>query len=130
MQLTEQQQGGPAAVSETVSKAEFAESIGVSPGRVSQYLAAGKISGEALVGSGRASRIRFEIAVAQLRERLDPSQMTGNGRQTRLGETPPVVISSAAAARLEAAIATRFDRARDDVLHLLRTIFTSEVPKR
>lgn len=129
MQLTEQQDI-PASASETVSKAEFAELIGVSPGRVSQHIAAGKISGDALVGSGRSSRIRYEIAVAQLRERLDASQMTGNGRQTRLGETPSVVISSATAARLEATIAARFDRARDDVLRLLRANFTSEVPKR
>jgi DNA-binding transcriptional regulator YdaS (Cro superfamily) len=124
MQLTEQQPDVPAVLSETMSKAEFAECIGVSPARVSQYITAGKISGDALVGSGRAARIRFEIAVAQLRERLDPSQMAGNGRNTRLGETP-VVISSAAAARLEAAIAARFDRARDDVLRLLRANFAT-----
>jgi hypothetical protein len=119
----------PVAECETVGKAEFAECVGVSPSRVSQYIAEGKISGDALVGSGRAARIRFEIAVAQLRERLDPSQMAGNGRNTRLGETP-VVISSATAARLEAAIAARFDRARDEVLRLLRANFASEVPKR
>jgi hypothetical protein len=116
------------AVPETVSKAEFAMSIGVTPGRVSQYIATGKISGDALVGSGRASRVRSEIAVAQLRERLDPSQMTGNGK-ARLEETV-AVISSAAAARLEAAIAARFDRARNDVLRLLRLNFASGDPER
>jgi hypothetical protein len=124
MQLTEHQQSA-AAEDETVGKAEFALRIGVTPGRVSQYIAAGKISGDALVGFGRTQRIRPEIAVAQLRERLDPSQMTGNGRKTRLGETPSIVISNARAVRLEAMIAARFDRARDEVLRLLRSEFTS-----
>jgi hypothetical protein len=109
----------------TVGKAEFAAYIGVSPGRVSQYIAEGKISGDALVGPGRASRIRVEIAVAQLRERLDPGQMTGNGKTTRLGEAAPVVISRASAVHLEAAIRARFDRARDDVLRLLRANLSS-----
>ena len=124
--MTDENPGHVASDTATMAKAEFADLIGVSPGRVSQYVAEGKISGEALVGSGRAQRVRPEIAVAQLRERLDPSQMAGNGKGTRLGNTAPVTISRAIAARLEAQIAARFDRARDEALRLLRATFSSD----
>jgi hypothetical protein len=107
----------------TVTKSEFAAAINVSVGRVSQYITEGKLSGDALVGdSRRAQRIRVDVAVAQLRVTLDQSQMLGNGKKTRLEiETAPQVsISPATVAALEAAVTARFDRARDDVLRLLR----------
>ncbi len=74
-----------------VSKSQFAALIRVSPGRVSQMIAEGKIGPEALEGEGRSARIRVEIARAQLRERTDLGQRLGNGLETRLdGALPPV----------------------------------------
>lgn len=73
---------------EAVSKGEFAAIIGVSPGRVSQYLAEGKISASALVGIGRNARINIEQARADLRLTLDVSQRLGNGSETRLDPEP------------------------------------------
>lgn len=67
-----------------VSKGEFAALIGVSPGRVSQYLAEGKISPSALQGVGRSAKIIVEQAKADLRLTLDVSQRLGNGIETRL----------------------------------------------
>lgn len=78
------------AVSDDVfSKGEFARRRNVSPGRVSQWISEGKISGAALVGEGRSARIRESIAVQQLRGKLEPMQMTGNGLSTRLDAPPP-----------------------------------------
>ncbi len=59
---------------EAVRKSTFAKLRGVSPGRVSQWLANGLISGEAIVGAGRSARIIVEIANEQLRERLDQTR--------------------------------------------------------
>lgn len=59
---------------EAVRKSTFAKLLGVSPGRVSQWLADGAISGDAIVGAGRSARIVVEIANEQLRERLDQSR--------------------------------------------------------
>lgn len=67
-----------------VTKGEFARIIGVSPGRVSQYLTEGKISAAALEGSGRSAKIKVEQARADLRLTLDVSQRLGNGIDTRL----------------------------------------------
>lgn len=71
-----------------VSKGEFAAIIGVSPGRISQYLSEGKISQAALEGSGRNAKIRVEQAKADLRLTLDVSQRLGNGIETRLDGHP------------------------------------------
>ena len=80
-----------------VSKGVFANIIGVSPGRVSQYLAEGKITSAALEGSGRNAKIRVEQAKADLRLTLDVSQRLGNGHETRLdsdaGSVPPTASS-------------------------------------
>jgi hypothetical protein len=107
----------------TLSKSDFAERIGVSAGRVSQYIAEGKLTSEALEGEGRMARIRPAIAIEQLKATLDPHQMLGdNGRaKLEIETSAPAVISSADADWLEKAIAARFDRARDDALSLLRT---------
>ena len=67
-----------------IPKGEFARRRGVTPGRVSQWIKEEKIFGPALVGEGRHAKIVEEIAVAQLRQQLDVSQMTGNGLGTRL----------------------------------------------
>ncbi len=68
----------------TLSKGEFARLIGVTPGRVSQYIGDGIIDRSALVGEGRAARVHVERAKEQLRKRLDISQRLGNGIDTRL----------------------------------------------
>lgn len=60
-----------------MSKGEFAAHIGVSPGRISQYIADGKISGDAIEGVGRYAKIRAEVAKHQLQRFLDPSQRFG-----------------------------------------------------
>ena len=72
-----------------VSKGEFAAIIGVSPGRISQYIAAGKITAAALVGAGRNAKIDVERAKADLRGALDVSQRFGNGIDTRLDPDLP-----------------------------------------
>ncbi|MDO3434344.1 hypothetical protein QWJ46_16815 [Rhizobium sp. CBN3] len=67
-----------------VSKSEFAAMINVSPGRVSQFIAAGQISAAAIVGTGQRAKINVDRAKADLRLSLDVSQRLGNGIDTRL----------------------------------------------
>jgi hypothetical protein len=62
---------------ETMTKGAFAAHIGVSAGRISQYIAEGKIYGEALEGDGRSAKIRPAIAQQQLQKTLEPSQRFG-----------------------------------------------------
>lgn len=69
---------------DVVSKGAFAHLCGVSPGRVSQWLSEGKISGAALVGEGPKAQIRVSVAAQQLDRRLDTGQRFGNGLGTRL----------------------------------------------
>lgn len=71
-----------------VTKGKFADMIGVTPGRVSQYIAAGQIGPEALEGEGRNAKIRVAVAVQQLKLRRDVSQSLGNGLGTRLDALP------------------------------------------
>ncbi len=75
-------------MSEVVTKGEFARLRGVTPGRVSQWIADGKIGPEAMEGEGRFARIRVAVATAQLKARLDIGQRFGNGLSTDL--TAPV----------------------------------------
>jgi hypothetical protein len=88
---------------EIVTKSRFAAIAGVSRVRVSQYLAEGKIRGDALVGTGRKARIRVATAMQQLKRNLDPVQHLGaNGRARTAanGDADPVE-HSIKAARLE-----------------------------
>lgn len=62
---------------ETMTKGAFAAHIGVSAGRISQYIAEGKIYGDALEGDGRSAKIRPAIARQQLQKTLEPSQRFG-----------------------------------------------------
>jgi hypothetical protein len=80
--------------SDLVTKSEFARRRNVSPGRVSQWIAEGKIDGSALVGTGRDQRICESVAVEQLRRRTDAGQRLGNGITTRLDPIAPTVTSS------------------------------------
>jgi DNA-binding transcriptional regulator YdaS (Cro superfamily) len=71
---------GPIEMSMVISKGAFAALVGVSGARLSQWLAAKKISGEAIVGTGYHARIAVDIALEQLRMNLDPIQHSANGR--------------------------------------------------
>jgi hypothetical protein len=73
----------------SISKSEFARRRNVTPGRVTQWIDEGKISGAALMGEGRTSRIFESIAVDQLRRSLDIHQRLGNGGATHLNLDPP-----------------------------------------
>lgn len=69
---------------EVMTKSAFAAHVGVSAGRISQYIAERKIHGEALEGEGRSAKIRTAVAIEQLQRTLDPSQRFGaNGTATR-----------------------------------------------
>jgi hypothetical protein len=67
-----------------VSKGDFAKLCNVSPGRVTQWITEGKITGEAIVGEGRSAKINAGIAQRQVGLRRDIGQSTGNGLATRL----------------------------------------------
>ena len=67
-----------------VSKGDFARLINVSPGRVSQMIAEGKIGPDALDGEGRNARIRANLARRQIADRTDLGQRFGNGLDTQL----------------------------------------------
>ena len=54
-----------------LSKQSFAELVGVTPDRLSQYLAEGRIGGEAIAGVGRHARINVAVAEAQLKGWFD-----------------------------------------------------------
>jgi DNA-binding transcriptional regulator YdaS (Cro superfamily) len=88
---------------EIVTKAQFARLSGVSPARVSQWLAAGKIGPEALVGKGPSARIDVAVATEHLRERLDPSQRFGaNGLSTRLDDAIAAAQADTVESRMKA----------------------------
>ena len=90
---------------EIATKKQFAAIAGVTPGCVSQWLAAGKIGPDALVGVGHRARINVAVAMAQLKLRLDPVQHLGaNGRAQVDGtddEVLETVEANIKAARLE-----------------------------
>ena len=70
---------------EVVTKGKFAALAGVTPGRLSQWIAAGQIHGKALVGRGHRARIRVSVAQEQLKRTLDPIQHLGANGRARLG---------------------------------------------
>lgn len=71
---------------QVVSKAAFATIVGVTKGRVSQWVRDRQIPPSALVGEGRHARINVDLARAALRGRLDPGQRLpgANGQHTNL----------------------------------------------
>lgn len=71
------------------SKSEFAERIGVSAARVSQYIAEGKIGPAEMEGEGRYARIRTEAAIEKLKLTLDPAQKIANGQPLPKAEAAP-----------------------------------------
>jgi hypothetical protein len=92
-----------AEAEDAVTKGRFAVLAGVSQPRVSQWLAEGKISGDAIVGSGPKARIRVAVAQKQLRRNLDASQHLGaNGRaRVASGDDDGTVEDDIKRARLE-----------------------------
>lgn len=75
---------------EIVSKGRFAELCNVTPGRVSQWISEGKLSGQAIVGEGRSAKIDVDLGKAQVKASRDVDQAhSGNGLATNLeAETP------------------------------------------
>lgn len=70
---------------EIVSKGRFAELCNVSPGRVSQWISEGKLSGAAIVGTGRSAQIDVDLGKAQVKASRDVDQAhSGNGLATNL----------------------------------------------
>ena len=68
-------------------KTAFAGLCGVTHGRVAQWIAEGKISGEALVNRGRIEMIDANLAREQLKERLDVrNRFSLAGLSTRLDD--------------------------------------------
>jgi hypothetical protein len=77
-------------MSKLISKSEFARRRGVSPQRVEQWVAEGKITPPALVGEGRSAKINEAAATEQLAGRLDTNQRQGNGIATKLANVANV----------------------------------------
>jgi hypothetical protein len=71
---------------QTVTKSAYARMIGVSPGRVSQYISEGKLHGDALQGEGSRALIVVETANTQLGRSVD---MVQSFVQSRPGADPP-----------------------------------------
>ena len=65
-----------------LSASELANRLGVSKGRVSQYVAEGKLEG-CYRGAGRARRFDLDAVARALGRSLDAGQMMGNGAGTR-----------------------------------------------
>lgn len=84
---------------ETMAKGDFARFIGVSPGRVSQYIAEGKIFGNALESEGRQARIRPDVARTQLVKTLEPSQRLGANGSVLRSVAEPATLPLEAPAR-------------------------------
>lgn len=76
-----------------VSKSQFAQIVGRNPAFVTRAIAAGRISGDALVGDGRSARIRVDLAMQQLARALDVSQQLAQPRPI-LPETGGRVVST------------------------------------
>lgn len=72
----------------TLAKGAFALEIGVTPGRVSQMIAEGKIGPNALDGEGRNAKVRVALAKRQIAAQRDPGQALGNGLGTRVDSAP------------------------------------------
>jgi hypothetical protein len=72
-----------------MTKSEFAAHIGVSKGRVSQFLKEGKLFGDAIVGTGRRARICAPIASEQLRRTLNLDRRLGANGRVKLDGEPP-----------------------------------------
>ena len=109
-----------------LTKSEFAAQIGVSRSRISQWISAKQIYGDALVGAGRSSRIRVAIAVEQLKKNLDISQRLGANGRARLD----VPNESPAAADADATVEAQIKAQRLEQLELANDRARSEAAAR
>lgn len=90
-----------------VSSSQLASELGVSAGRISQYVAEGKLEG-CYSGAGRSRRFDTQKVATALGRRLDPGQMLGNGADTkrnlgamRSGEELPLAAPPAGPAKTD-----------------------------
>ncbi len=79
-----------------VSKGKFAELVGRTPAAVSQWIAAGKLSGAALVGEGRYAQVDVEVALQQLGITLDLGQQLAQAAPLLANAAPAVPAVAAA----------------------------------
>jgi hypothetical protein len=73
---------------EPVTKGEFAKLIGVSGGRVSQWIAQKKLFGDAIVGEGQRARIRVSVALRQIDRTVDLDRRLGAGGKALIEDAP------------------------------------------
>lgn len=66
----------------TLTTTQLAAQLGLSKGRISQYVSSGRLDG-CYRGDGRARRFDLDKVSAALRGDLDPGQMMGNGAKTK-----------------------------------------------
>lgn len=81
---------------QVVSKIEFAQIAGLTPGRVSQLVSQGKIPPEAMVGEGRSAKIVVDVARDALRQRLNPMVSAGKRPTTAASDNIDVRLKEAA----------------------------------
>lgn len=79
----------PAQVT-VMRKGDFARLRQVTPARVSQWIAEGKIYGDAIVGTGRDARINADVAHSQLGATLDITQTVAQNRPNLDPALPPL----------------------------------------
>jgi hypothetical protein len=112
----------PAAEPEILTKSAYARHCGVSPGAVTQWITAGKISGDALVDHEGKEQIRVEVADRQIAERLDPGQKMRTDLGSRVPSTADAEYKriKTARARIELENAQVEQRQRDGLYTLTR----------
>lgn len=71
-----------------VTKGEYAALKGRAPSAISNWIAEGKISPEALIGTGVRAKIWVERADADLARSLDPAQQSAQDRPVGLAAAP------------------------------------------
>ena len=114
-----------------LSASELASELGVSRGRVSQYVAEGKLEG-CYAGSGRSRRFDLEKTARALGKRLDAGQLMGNGAGTRraLRELEPAASQTARDLPLRPAEGAELPPGDADRYELARTQKAEEEARR
>jgi hypothetical protein len=80
-----------------IRESDFAQKCNVNKSRVSQWITAGQISGDAIVGDGRGAQLDAAVALKQLRERLATDERFGlNGLSTNLDWLPDEIAATPA----------------------------------
>ncbi|RYB06235.1 hypothetical protein [Lichenibacterium ramalinae] len=77
------------------SKSDFARRLGVSKQCVSDYVSRRKLDGAALVTQGKAVLVDVEVALGQLKRRLDPDQrISGNAKANLRPPAAPAPVAT------------------------------------